>query len=140
MGFLTRLSLFLSLLPLTFLLLLIYSPTFHPFSSFPNLISVTLSLSLQKFFRLTALRRLTLSENDLNRIPPGIANLTRLVELDVSKNGKSLMRKVARGTMQSECLHHESDILKEAFSKYSVLTFSPVFSQETSPQLLILSC
>ena len=42
----------------------------------------------QKFFRLTALRKLSICENDLNRVPPGIANLTRLVELDISKNGK----------------------------------------------------
>ncbi len=44
--------------------------------------------SMQKFFRLTNLRKLTLCENDLNRISPGIANFTRLVELDISKNGK----------------------------------------------------
>ena len=41
----------------------------------------------QKFFRLTNLRKLSLSENDLMRIPPNIANLTRLAELDISKNG-----------------------------------------------------
>lgn len=45
-------------------------------------------LSSQKFFRLTSLRKLSISENDLNRIPPGIANLTRLAELDISKNGE----------------------------------------------------
>jgi protein scribble len=39
-----------------------------------------------KFFRLTNLRKLSLSENDLVRIPPNIANLTKLAELDVSKN------------------------------------------------------
>ncbi len=37
---------------------------------------------------MTNLRKLTLSENDLNRIPPGIANFTKLVELDISKNGE----------------------------------------------------
>ena len=47
----------------------------------------------QKLFCLTNLRKLTISENDLNRIPPGIANLTRLVELDLSKNGKGRERK-----------------------------------------------
>jgi len=45
-------------------------------------------LPSQKLFCLTNLRKLTISENDLNRIPPGIANLTHLVELDLSKNGK----------------------------------------------------
>jgi protein scribble len=39
-----------------------------------------------KFFRLTNLRKLSLSENDLMRIPPNIVNLTKLAELDVSKN------------------------------------------------------
>ncbi|CAI8037712.1 Leucine-rich repeat-containing protein 1 [Geodia barretti] len=39
-----------------------------------------------KFFRLTNLRKLTLSENDLMRIPPNVANLTKLTELDISKN------------------------------------------------------
>ena len=42
---------------------------------------------MQKFFGLTNLRKLTLSENDLVRIPPNIANLTKLAELDISKNG-----------------------------------------------------
>ena len=46
-------------------------------------------MSVQKFFRLTNLRKLSLSENDLVRIPPNIANLTKLAELDVSKNGNS---------------------------------------------------
>ncbi len=31
---------------------------------------------------------MTICENDLNRIPPGVANLSKLVELDVSKNGE----------------------------------------------------
>ena len=44
-------------------------------------------IKLQKFFRLTNLRKLTLSENDLLRIPPNIANFVSLVELDISKNG-----------------------------------------------------
>ena len=48
-------------------------------------------MSVQKFFRLTNLRKLGLSENDLVRIPPNIANLTKLAELDVSKNGNSFL-------------------------------------------------
>ena len=43
---------------------------------------------VQQFFRLTNLRRLTLSDNDFTRIPAAIGHLTKLVELDVSKNGK----------------------------------------------------
>ena len=50
-----------------------------------------LVLFLQKFFRLTNLRKLTLSENDLMRIPPNVANLTKLTELDISKNGMSFV-------------------------------------------------
>lgn len=39
-----------------------------------------------KIFRLTNLRKLTISENDIMRLPPMIANFSRLVELDISKN------------------------------------------------------
>nr|AVM85910.1 scribble [Oopsacas minuta] len=39
------------------------------------------------FQQLINLRVLTLSENDLIKIPPQIANMDRLVELDISKNG-----------------------------------------------------
>ena len=53
--------------------------------------NITLAMSVQKFFRLTNLRKLSLSENDLMRIPPNIANLTKLAELDVSKNGNSFL-------------------------------------------------
>ena len=41
---------------------------------------------LQKLFRLTNLRKLTISENDIMRLPPMIANFSRLAELDISKN------------------------------------------------------
>lgn len=43
---------------------------------------------MQKFFRLTNLRKLSVSENELLRLSPHISSLTRLVELDVSKNGE----------------------------------------------------
>lgn len=45
-------------------------------------------LMLQNFFRLHRLRRLGLSDNEINRLPPEIANFESLVELDVSRNGK----------------------------------------------------
>ena len=32
-------------------------------------------------------------ENDLNRVPPGIANFTKLVELDISKNGNGILHR-----------------------------------------------
>jgi hypothetical protein len=43
------------------------------------------------FFRLAQLRKLTLSDNEINRIPPDIANLMSLNELDLSRNGKHLL-------------------------------------------------
>ena len=44
---------------------------------------------LQNFFRLNRLRKLGLSDNEIQRLPPDIQNLTDLVELDVSRNGKT---------------------------------------------------
>ena len=40
----------------------------------------------QGLFRLTRLRRLTLSDNEIMRLPPEVASLINLVELDISKN------------------------------------------------------
>ena len=42
----------------------------------------------QNFFRLHRLRRLGLSDNEIQRLPPDIQNFENLVELDVSRNGK----------------------------------------------------
>ena len=44
--------------------------------------------SLQNFFRLNRLRKLGLSDNEIQRLPPDIQNFENLVELDVSRNGK----------------------------------------------------
>lgn len=63
----------------------------------PSLVAIIISSSLQKFFRLTNLRKLTVSENDIVRIPPGIANLTKLVEFDISKNGEVFIMSVYDG-------------------------------------------
>lgn len=41
----------------------------------------------QPFFRLLNLRRLGLSDNEIQRLPPEVANFMQLVELDVSRNG-----------------------------------------------------
>lgn len=45
-------------------------------------------LSLQPFFRLLNLRKLGLSDNEIQRLPPEVANFMQLVELDISRNGK----------------------------------------------------
>lgn len=42
--------------------------------------------ALQGLFRLVKLRKLTLSDNEIMRIPPDISSLVNLVELDVTKN------------------------------------------------------
>lgn len=43
---------------------------------------------LQPFFNLTKLRKLGLSDNEIQRLPGDIANFNQLVELDISRNGK----------------------------------------------------
>ena len=45
-------------------------------------------LFFQNFFRLQKLRKLGLSDNEIQRIPADIQNLGDLVDLDVSRNGK----------------------------------------------------
>ena len=42
----------------------------------------------QNFFRLSRLRKLGLSDNEIQRLPPEIQNLINLVELDISRNGE----------------------------------------------------
>ncbi|XP_034275960.1 protein scribble homolog isoform X7 [Pantherophis guttatus] len=44
------------------------------------------SLNSQPFFRLLNLRRLGLSDNEIQRLPPEVANFMQLVELDISRN------------------------------------------------------
>ncbi|EMP40241.1 Leucine-rich repeat-containing protein 1 [Chelonia mydas] len=43
------------------------------------------------FFQLVKLRKLGLSDNEIQRLPPEIANFMQLVELDLSRNGLSHM-------------------------------------------------
>ena len=70
---------------------------------------------LQNFFRLNRLRKLGLSDNEIQRLPPDIQNFENLVELDVSRNGKKqgvgLLIRTLRKTSsqwvqldQSDCL------------------------------------
>ncbi|XP_033368435.1 protein scribble homolog isoform X43 [Parus major] len=47
---------------------------------------LTLSLLSQPFFRLLNLRKLGLSDNEIQRLPPEVANFMQLVELDISRN------------------------------------------------------
>ena len=46
------------------------------------------SIFFQNFFRLGKLRKLGLSDNEIQNLPPDIQNFGNLVELDVSRNGK----------------------------------------------------
>lgn len=46
------------------------------------------SYFFQNFFRLHRLRKLGLSDNEINNLPSDIQNFEHLVELDVSRNGK----------------------------------------------------
>lgn len=76
----------------------------------------------QQFFQLVKLRKLGLSDNEIQRLPPEIANFMQLVELDVSRNGKK--------TSYLECpfvffdagdMIHKSECIKvigDAFSGY----------------------
>lgn len=48
-----------------------------------------MSLLSQPFFRLLNLRKLGLSDNEIQRLPPEVANFMQLVELDISRNGKA---------------------------------------------------
>ena len=47
-------------------------------------------MTLQAFYSLTGLRRLSLSDNMITRLSPDIANFVSLQELDVSHNGNSI--------------------------------------------------
>ena len=46
---------------------------------------------LQNFFRLNKLRKLSLSDNEIQRLPQDIQNFENLVELDVSRNGEDFV-------------------------------------------------
>lgn len=48
-------------------------------------------LIIQNFFRLNKLRKLSLSDNEIQRLPQDIQNFENLVELDVSRNGETFI-------------------------------------------------
>ena len=47
-----------------------------------------LFFSFQNFFRLVQLRKVTLSDNEIAKLPQDIAHLVNMVELDISRNGR----------------------------------------------------
>ncbi|ELK34765.1 Leucine-rich repeat-containing protein 1 [Myotis davidii] len=47
---------------------------------------MSLDMLWVQFFQLVKLRKLGLSDNEIQRLPPEIANFMQLVELDVSRN------------------------------------------------------
>ena len=57
-------------------------------------------------------------ENDLNRVPPGIANFTKLVELDISKNGNGYVVGTKPGQVfeQIQCLYIATSFSSPQFS------------------------
>ena len=57
--------------------------------SFSALSQSLFLILFQNFFRLNRLRKLGLSDNEIQRLPPDIQNFENLVELDVSRNGKA---------------------------------------------------
>lgn len=77
-GLLTVVGVFV--FPSTFCFFLSKLLIFQMFSSF-----------FQNFFRLHRLRKLGLSDNEIARLPPDIQHFENLVELDVSRNGKSTL-------------------------------------------------
>jgi Leucine-rich repeat (LRR) protein len=48
-------------------------------------------LCFQELFYCHGIRKLTISDNEITKIPPAIASLINLEELDLSKNGKSFI-------------------------------------------------
>ena len=56
-----------------------------------------LPIFLQGFFRLQQLRKLTLSDNEIARLPPDIGNFMNLMELDISRNGEYLLKPSLNG-------------------------------------------
>lgn len=62
--------------------------------------------SLQPFFRLSNLRKLGLSDNEIQKLPPDVANFIQLVELDISRNGtQALSLKYINAVLNCSYLH-----------------------------------
>ena len=61
---------------------------FKGLPAFCHVYGLCVFVFLQPFFQLVKLRKLGLSDNEIQRLPQEIANFMQLVELDVSRNGK----------------------------------------------------
>uniref|UniRef100_F6ZNN4 Leucine rich repeat containing 1 n=1 Tax=Monodelphis domestica TaxID=13616 RepID=F6ZNN4_MONDO len=76
-----------------------------------------------QFFQLVKLRKLGLSDNEIQRLPPEIANFMQLVELDVSRNGKVPERKTfCKSIKVSDLTEFFSFRLPESFPELQNLT------------------
>lgn len=66
----------------------------------------------QGFFRLIQLRKLSLSDNEIGRLPQDISSFINLMELDVSKNGELLVIYFVKGACAliswDRCVHWRS--------------------------------
>uniref|UniRef100_A0A671N793 Leucine-rich repeat-containing protein 1-like n=1 Tax=Sinocyclocheilus anshuiensis TaxID=1608454 RepID=A0A671N793_9TELE len=76
------------------------------------------------FFNLTKLRKLGLSDNEIQRLPGDIANFNQLVELDISRNGKKpfALSDHCLITVLHVCEKHWPPILPESFPELQSLT------------------
>ncbi|KAM7538314.1 hypothetical protein Aperf_G00000076912 [Anoplocephala perfoliata] len=71
------------------------------------------------FFRLEKLRILSVSDNELTRIPPGIGNFSSLVELDISRNEIVSLKKLQKLELRDNYLNN----LPGTFGELSNLEF-----------------
>lgn len=83
------------------------SPSYSSGSLIPSVarnvivINERVTFNFQNFFRLNRLRRLGLSDNEIQKLPPEIQNFINLVELDISRNGKFVVFVPVVGSMFS---------------------------------------
>ena len=79
----------------------------------------------QQFFQLVKLRKLGLSDNEIQRLPPEIANFMQLVELDVSRNGKKKMvpRELSICLFRCWCLQFWVNVAGWMFRKKTMYMF-----------------
>ena len=77
--------------------------------------------SFQNFFRLVQLRKVTLSDNEISKLPQDIAHLINMVELDISRNGKlsHCLSNKEDPSFPVACLPYEVAILDLAWSHTS---------------------
>ncbi|KAL5964545.1 Leucine-rich repeat-containing protein 1 [Taenia solium] len=94
------------------------------------------------FFRLEKIRILSVSDNELTRIPPGIGNFSYLVELDISRNGmfEKLLLKVVSDISELPTSLRLCDSLQILDASNNALKMLPEgFSQLRSLRVLSLN-